>query len=80
MEHFIDEKVLLTGSMKDRSDKENIPWDKLGQLESKREVLEELKRYWGVISSRGTHLTNSSTENPLSSEELQEIVDFLENA
>lgn len=79
IEHFIDEKVLLTGLMKDREDSQNMPWKKLSLLQSKNKLLEKLKSHWGNISSRGTHLSYSSSENPLSTEELQEIVNFLED-
>lgn len=78
IEYFIDKNILLIGSMKERIDKDNIPWEQLGKLESKSEILKQLKTHWDKLSSRGTHLSYSSTENPLNTEELQEIVDFLE--
>ncbi len=78
IEHLIDEKILLkVGLMKDRMQKQNIPWEMLKQIKSKKQEIETLEGYWTNLSNRGTHTTRGSSENPLSLAELQKMTQYI---
>lgn len=80
IEYFIDEKILLkTGLMKDRMRGLNVPWEQLKKLESKKDIVEELEKHWKELSDRGTHSTQNSNENPLKTEDLNNIITFLKS-
>ena len=79
IEHYIDENIMLKiGLMKDRKNRENIPWDRLNEIKSNQDSIQQLKKYWDDLSSRATHLTQNSSENPLTTEYFNEIIKFME--
>ena len=79
IEHYIDENIMLKiGLMKDRKNRENIPWDRLNKIKSSQDSIQQLKKYWDDLSSRATHLTQNSSENPLTTEDFNEIIQFME--
>ena len=63
--------------MKDRTKKKGIPWENLEKLNSKKEIINQLKIHWGSLSDRGTHSTQNSTQNPLRCNKLNNIIQFL---
>ena len=78
IEHYIDENIMLKiGLMKDRKNRENIPWDRLNEIKSNQDSIQQLKKYWDDLSSRATHLTRNSSENPLMTEDFNEIIQFM---
>jgi len=78
IEHYIDEKILLkTGLMKDRLRGVAVPWENLKKIDSKEEIVKKLEGYWNDLSNRGTHATQNSKENPLKTEDLNNIIAFL---
>jgi len=80
IEHYVDEKVLLkTGLMKDRLRGIGVPWESLKKIDSKKEDVEKLERFWNDLSNRGTHATQNSKENPLKTEDLNNIITFLKS-
>lgn len=78
IEYYIDEKVLNNQSLcKDKKFKDHIEWKMLKGLNPSEDVINQLKTYWDDLSSRGTHLSTNSSENPLSIEILRKIINFL---
>ncbi|MHB1601684.1 MAG: hypothetical protein ACYCUT_08925, partial [bacterium] len=78
IEHYIDEKILLkTGLMKDRLRGVGVPWENLKKIDKKEESINKLEGYWNDLSNRGTHATQNSNENPLKTEDLNNIIQFL---
>ena len=78
IEHYIDEKILLkTGLMKDRLRKVGVPWENLKKIDKKEDEIKKLEGYWNDLSDRGTHATQNSNENPLKTEDLNKIINFL---
>jgi len=78
IEYYIDEKILMkTGLNSARTYKASIPWDQLKTIQPELTTIETLQKFWKDLSNRGTHLTQNSNENPLDTEELQNIIDFL---
>lgn len=80
IEYYIDEKVLLkTGLMKDRLRGIGVPWENLKKIDNKEEIINKPEAYWSNLSNRGTHVTQNSNENPLKTEDLNNIIDFLKS-
>ncbi|MCP4050454.1 MAG: AAA family ATPase [bacterium] len=77
IEHFVDENILVTKPLKDRNKGVNIPWEKLQKIGEKKDLLPQIKLYWDTLSSRGSHISSQSSENPISYTELNNIIDFL---
>ena len=78
IEHYIDENILNNqGLMKNRKNKEGIPWDKLKKLNPDTQKIDQLKTYWADLSNRGTHLTSNYSENPLRIVDFRNIITFL---
>lgn len=78
IEHYIDENILLNiGLLKDRNRGIGINWEKLKAIESKKEVLEKLKEYWDELSSRGTHSSQGTEQNPIQLCEFNQIIAFI---
>jgi energy-coupling factor transporter ATP-binding protein EcfA2 len=78
IEYYIDEKILnKQGLIKDKKIKDHIEWEMLKGLNPDKDIINQLKIYWDDLSSRGTHLSASSSENPLKIEDLNNIIQFL---
>jgi len=78
IEHYIDEKILLkTGLMKDRLRGVGVPWENLKKIDKKEDLINKLENYWADLSNRGSHITQNSSQNPLSTEQLNTIISFL---
>ena len=78
IEYYIDEKILNNQRLiKDYGNKQSIKWDQLKKLNPDEMVIDKLKEYWDLLSSRGSHLSANSMENPIPLEKFTEIIDFL---
>jgi wobble nucleotide-excising tRNase len=79
IEYYIDEKVMnKQGLMEDSKVKDHIEWERLKGLNPDKDTIDQLKTHWDALSNRGSHLSENSSENPLSVEELNKIINFLQ--
>lgn len=80
IENYIDEKILnRQGLLKDKRIKDHIEWDMLKGLNPDENTINQLKIHWDNLSNRGTHLSANSSENPLGTEDLNNIITFLKS-
>ncbi len=80
IECFIDEKILAwCEPIKNHKTKESISWEALKKLNPDKDLIDKLYEYWGTLSNRWTHLSWSSSENPITETELNEIIDYINN-
>lgn len=76
IEHIIDE-VVFNGQIPQKYSiqgvHQNIQWNKLKDMASDPQIIEDLKRIYGRLSSGGLHVGQVSNNNPLNKEELEEM-------
>ena len=78
IEYFVEEELLKSiWSISERNKGENMPWDKLKNIDFDKTIIDKLKIFWWELSNRWTHTTSNSENNPLTLKELQDIVDYL---
>lgn len=78
IEYYIDEKILYNQRLiKDYGKRQCIKWDQLKKLNPDEAIIDKLKEYWDLLSSRGSHLSANSMEDPITFEKFTEIIEFL---
>ena len=80
IEYFIDEKILnkLT-PIALTPDSWHIEWTQLKGVWVNDEVIDTINSYYSELSSRGTHLSSSESENPITIPELTTMITYLKS-
>lgn len=78
IEYYIDKKILRNVGLNQNNVRGgNILWDQIKKIKVEEENVNKIHDFWKTLSSRGTHVSQASTEQPIETEEFQEMIDFL---